>query len=196
MFKFLYRWFSAKELIDWRIYSMCARVKLNAHMAVVMQLKSYEHLMYIQFWPCAHWIHQDLLLLRQSKIKSIKKYWSLPLTDLRILWKCCKWTINAGERYHFCYLVFFILGLVFLCKLSYYNNKLIIFFTLTFFSLANCLQMDTKIKVARRSKRANICWLYRFSHVHFFIKPFFKIIRFWKIKKKDICNSERAKENI
>ena len=100
-----------------------AWVKLNAHTTVVMQLKSYEHLMYIQFWPCPHWVHQDLVL-RQSKIKSIKKYWSLLLTDLKIL---CKWTINVGERYPFRHLVFFILGLVFLCKLSYSNNKLIFF---------------------------------------------------------------------
>ena len=100
-----------------------AWVKLNAHTTVVMQLKSYEHLMYIQFWPCPHWVHQDLVL-RQSKIKSIKKYWSLLLTDLKIL---CKWTINAGKRYPFRHLVFFILGLVFLCKLSYSNNKLIFF---------------------------------------------------------------------
>ena len=100
-----------------------AWVKLNAHTTVVMQLKSYEHLMYIQFSPCAHWVHQDLVL-RQSKIKSIKKYWSLLLTDLTIL---CKWTINVGERYPFRHLVFFILGLVFLCKLSSSNNKLIFF---------------------------------------------------------------------
>ena len=66
---------------------------------------------------CTHWIDQDLLL-RPNKIK---KYWSLPLTDLTILWHFCKWTFNTGE--------IFLLPSCFFCfrNKSWSNNKLISF---------------------------------------------------------------------
>lgn len=136
MFKFRHHWFSAKELIDWWIYPMGIRLKLNARMTVMMYLKSYEHLMYFQFSPSAQWVHQNLLL-RRNKIKSINK---LPLTDLSILWNFYKWAINNGQRYSLRHLVSFIL--VIACnslQVELLQQKIDIFFTLTLFSLAKYL---------------------------------------------------------
>ena len=67
-----------------------------------------------------HWVDQDLLL-RLNKIKSIKNYWSLPLTDGSILWHFCEWTINTWEIFLLpsCFLYF--------RNQSCFNNKLISF---------------------------------------------------------------------
>ena len=71
------------------------------------------------------------------------------------------------ERYSFHHLVFFILEIGILCKLSCYKNKLISFFTLALFSLANYspewwIPIDNiyKPSIKCRSKSTKTCCLH------------------------------------
>ena len=127
LFKFRHHWCSAKELIDGWIGPNFNRWTQDLNWTHVWRSYDVPEVIWASYVYC-----RSGSTFETKQNQKFQK--TLIITDLSTLWNFFKWTINTGERCSFRHLVYFILEIGIICKLSCSNNKLIFFHLKILFS--------------------------------------------------------------
>ena len=124
----------------------------------------------------------------QAKSKSIDHY----LLRIRAIIDISVNEQLTLDRYSFRHLVFLVLEIRVAPTINWYlfHVHLLVFSHQLFPRKMDKNRYLYELLVKRQSESAKTCWLHR--SLNFFIKPFFKIKRFWQIKQNKICNSART----